>query len=83
MVRTLEKKPAFLIDVDDNEKAYCLLADKYDVEKTNKGIKITGNIELNEVLKIIQNAGLLIMGVNKQEGDIEKYYLSLIGARNV
>lgn len=76
-------KPAFLIDVDDNEKAYCLLADKYDVEKTNKGIKIIGNIELNEVLKIIQNAGLLIMGVNKQEGDIEKYYLSLIGARNV
>ena len=76
-------KPVVVIDVDDNEKAYCLLANDYEVEKVNKGIKITGEIELNEILRKIQDGGVLIMGVNKQEGDIEKYYLSLIGARNV
>ena len=72
-------KPEIIIDVDDVDKAYDLLITKYEVIKLNKRVKVVGNYELNEILKLIQEAGILIMGVNQKEGNIEDYYLSIIG----
>ena len=34
---------------------------------------------LNEILKLLQDNGITITGVTKVEGNIEKYYLNLIG----
>jgi len=72
-------KPEIIIDVDDVDKAYDILSSKYEAIKLKNSVKIIGKYELNEILKLIQDNGLLIMGVNQKEGNIEDYYLSIIG----
>ena len=75
-------QPETIINVDMVDEAYNLLYGHYDVMKDKKGVRIIGNIELNPILKIFQDNNINILGINKHEGDIEKYYLSLIGGRN-
>lgn len=72
-------KPEIIIDVDDVDKAYDILSSKYETIKLKNSVKVIGKYELNEILKLIQDNGLLIMGVNQKEGNIEDYYLSIIG----
>ena len=75
-------KPETIITVDKLDEAYDLLYGHYDVMKDKKGIRIIGDVELNPILKIMQDNNITITGINKHEGDIEKYYLSLIGGRH-
>ena len=72
-------KPELIINLEEVDKAYSLLENSYTVIKFNHGIRIIGEFEINEVLKLLQDNNILISGVNKVEGDIEKYYLSVIG----
>ena len=74
-------KPEVIIEVDNIDKAYDLLYPNYEVSKTNKGVKIVGNVELNSIFKMLQDNDIGILGMYKNGGDIEKYYLSLIGGR--
>lgn len=74
-------KPEVIIEVDNIDKAYDLLYPNYEVSKTNKGVKIVGNVELNSIFKMLQENDIGILGMYKNGGDIEKYYLSLIGGR--
>ncbi len=46
---------------------------------TDTGIKIEGDINLNDVLKVIIDGGVNITSVNSYKSSIEDYYLSLIG----
>ncbi len=71
-------KPELVINLEEIDKAYDLLKDNYEIIKFNKGIKIIGDYNLNEVLKTLQENDIIISGVIKVEGDIEKYYLSVI-----
>ena len=75
-------KPELVINLEEIEKAYELLSNNYEVIKFNKGIKIIGDYNLNEVLKTLQENNIIISGVIKVEGDIEKYYLSIIRGNN-
>lgn len=75
-------KPELVLNVDNIEKAYELLSTTYAVIKFNKGVKIIGEYNLNEILKLLQDNNVNIENVLKVEGDIEKYYLSLIGGRH-
>ncbi len=75
-------KPELILNVDNIELAHDLLKDNYDVITFNKGVKIIGEYNLNEILKLLQENNINISNVIKNEGDIEKYYLSLIGGGN-
>lgn len=44
-----------------------------------EGVRITGNIDLNETLSAILDAGIQITGINCSETSFEEYYLSVIG----
>lgn len=72
-------KPELVLNVDFIDKAFELLTPLYDVIKFNAGVKIIGEYNLNEILKLLQDNGITITGVTKVEGNIEKYYLNLIG----
>ncbi len=50
-----------------------------EVKHTANGIKIIGEIDLTEVLRIIISEGFKILSVNCSETTFEEYYLSLIG----
>ena len=78
----LSVKPELILNVDNIELAHDLLKDNYDVITFNKGVKIIGEYNLNEILKLLQENNINISNVIKNEGDIEKYYLSLIGGGN-
>ena len=79
---TASLKPELVINLDNIELAYSLLSGEYEVIKFNKGVKIIGEYKLNEILKLLQDNNINIENVIKVEGDIEKYYLSLIGGHN-
>lgn len=72
-------KPELVLNVDYIDKAYDLLSLNYKVIKFNAGVKIIGEYNLNDILKLLQDNGISISGVTKVEGDLEKYYLNLIG----
>ena len=72
------------IAVDD----YCLLEkvltdfiDLKDTKMTVDGVKIYGDIDLNNILKAILDAGLKINGVVTSNFSIEDYYMSVVGGR--
>lgn len=49
------------------------------LEYTPDGIKIIGDIDLNELFSVIIHAGVKILSVNCSETSFEDYYLSVIG----
>ena len=49
---------------------------------TGRGVRIIGDINLNEILKILIQEGIEIESINCYQSNIEDYYLSLIGGRN-
>ena len=49
------------------------------MEYTADGIKITGDIDLNALLRTILDSGIEILSINCSETSFEEYYLALIG----
>lgn len=80
-----ECRPSLVIHAADREKlraAVLEILPEEDVFLSSKGVYIQGEVRLNEVLKRILDAGVEIESVNRREGNIEEYYLSLIGGRS-
>ena len=72
------------IAVDDYrllEKVLTDFIDLKDTKMTADGVKIYGDIDLNNILKIILDAGLKINGVVTSNFSIEDYYMSVVGGR--
>ena len=70
---------------DDKEALHTLLSGKYgldNVEYTVDGVRLYGDHELNSVLLDVITAGISIKSVNTFDGNIEDYYLSLVGGAN-
>ncbi len=75
-----ECKPSVTIGVDDEEKLYTFLSESYeDVEKLTSGVKVTGEISLNELFDKVSKAGFEIRKVSTYVSTIEDYYLRLMG----
>lgn len=77
-----ECQPSTIINVDRPEALQNLLnaylpPDNYVF--TEFGVRIYGNVKLNELLKKIIDADIEIMSVNSVQASIETYYLSLVG----
>ena len=53
-----------------------------NVEYTVDGVRLYGDHELNSVLLDVITAGISIKSVNTFDGNIEDYYLSLVGGAN-
>ncbi len=51
-------------------------------EYTTEGIKIYGQLDLNELLLAVLHNGITIQSINCSETSFEDYYLSLIGGAN-
>ncbi len=70
------------ITVDRPEELSALLADyadTYRIQNADGGVRIIGEIDLNEVLSAVIQSGLRLLRVNCSETSFEDYYLSLIG----
>jgi len=77
-----ECRHSVVIDVDSVEAIKELLTgnfDEKDIEYTENGVKIYGDVELNPLLSRIISAGIVIKRVNCFESSIEDYYLSVTG----
>ncbi|MBQ8395133.1 MAG: ATP-binding cassette domain-containing protein [Clostridia bacterium] len=80
-----ECRPSLVIHAAEKEKlraAVLEILPEEDVFLSSKGVYIQGEVRLNEILKKILDAGVEIESVNRREGNIEEYYLSLIGGRS-
>lgn len=51
----------------------------YPAEYTPGGVKLLGDVDLNQVLSVILNAGITILSINCSQTSFEEYYLSVIG----
>lgn len=72
------------ISVDDYallEQVLSSHVDLKDTAMTADGVKIYGDIDLNNVLMAIINAGIKINGVVTSSFSIEDYYMSVVGGR--
>ena len=63
------------------EKVLTDFIDLKDTKMTVDGVKIYGDIDLNNILKAILDAGLKINGVVTSNFSIEDYYMSVVGGR--
>ena len=72
------------ITADDFEALYKLMVALNigkSVSYIPNGVRITGELDLNEVLSAIINEGINIISVNSKESSFEDYYLETIGGR--
>ena len=70
------------INTENKDALPSLLADLPNataITPTDYGVRIEGDVDLNEALGRIIGAGLRILSVNTHKTGIEDYYLSLIG----
>lgn len=51
----------------------------YPAEYIPGGVKLLGDVDLNQVLSVILNAGIAILSINCSQTSFEEYYLSVIG----
>ena len=80
-----ECRHSVIIGTDGKETLYTLLRGKYDaadLEYTADGVRLYGDHELNSVLLDVITSGISIKSVNTFDGNIEDYYLSLVGGAN-
>ena len=73
------------VKTPDRDALADLLSADFDNTKISLidgGVRINGDIDLNEVLGKIINAGLKITSVNTHRSSIEDYYLSMTGGGN-
>ena len=75
-------RPTLFINAKEKEKLYETVVKSVraeDVAYTPQGVCIHGEVQLNPLLKNILEEDIEITAVNRREGNIEEYYLSLIG----
>ena len=74
-----------LIEADARGALVTTLAemfDENDLEPVAGGVKIYGDVSLNDIIPKIIDAGVTISAINTTKSSIEDYYLSVIGGRN-
>ena len=74
-----------LIEADARGALVTTLAemfDENDLEPVVGGVKIYGDVSLNDIIPKIIDAGVTISAINTTKSSIEDYYLSVIGGRN-
>ncbi len=77
-----ECRPSTFISTDNVSGLYETLVkvvSGQDLHVTPNGIKIYGDVDLNQILKTVIDGGVKILGVNCNQTSIEDYYLSVIG----
>lgn len=77
-----ECMPSVIIDTRDIDRLLALLRERFpsnDCTLTSTGARIFGELNLNELLKPIIDAGIVIDKITCCKFSIEDYYLSLIG----
>ena len=77
-----ECRPSLLLDTSDNARLPTLLSDFYaaeDMLPTNRGVKLVGEVRLNDLLKKLIEENIEIKSVTSSVSSIEEYYLSLVG----
>lgn len=70
------------IKTPDKDALFALLSSNFDnmkISLLDGGVRINGDIDLNEVLGKIINASIKITSVNTHRSSIEDYYLSMTG----
>ena len=70
------------IKTPDKDTLFALLSSNFDnmkISLLDGGVRINGDIDLNEVLGKIINANIKITSVNTHRSSIEDYYLSMTG----
>ena len=77
-----ECRASVIIDSKNKEELYSLVCAEYpfeDCSLTGLGVRVYGEINLNQLLKKIIDSGIVIENVVCNKSSIEDYYLSLIG----
>ncbi len=80
-----ECRPSIIINSNSKEQLFSLIKNafpSFDVNVTGLGVRIFGEVNLNELLKAIIDAEIAIESVVCSQSSIEDYYLSLIGGAN-
>ena len=75
-------RPTTVIETNDPQALWDLLSTKIpeeDLFRNVSGVRIVGNLQLNDLLKEILDANIEILSVNCTKTNIESYYLSVIG----
>lgn len=81
-----ECRPTIFINAKERERLMETIAALLPAETfapTPRGVRIFGEVRLNDLLGSIIQAGIEIDSVNCHESSIEDYYLALIGGRHV
>ena len=77
-----ECRPTLILDTSDNQRLLPLLSAFYaaeDIHPTNTGVRLVGEVRLNDLLKKLIEENIEIKSVTSSVSSIEDYYLSLIG----
>ena len=80
-----ECRPTVLIETDNNNELLAIVSREFPVNECNAtgiGVRIYGEINLNELMRRIIDAGIVINNIVCNRSNIEDYYLSLIGGAN-
>lgn len=80
----LKKESRSSVDVEtlESEQLLELIKDDFnneDLIKTERGVRVYGQVNLNEFLKKLIDNGIIISSIVCNQSSIEDYYLSLIG----
>lgn len=82
-----ECRPILSLTTSHREKLMQVLGEYFaqeDISQTPSGVKVVGDVRLNDLFKRIIDEGIEICSVTSYDSSIEDYYLSLIGgARRV
>lgn len=76
----LESKPGIVLSVNDMKKAEALLK-AYDYTVTTNRIVVHSN-NINEIMKLMIDNDIFVTSIETKNGNIEDYYLKLIGGNN-
>ena len=76
----LESKPGIVLSVNDMKKAEALLK-AYDYTVTTNRIVVHSN-NINEIMKLMIDNDIIVTSIETKNGNIEDYYLKLIGGNN-
>ena len=74
-----ECMPSVLISVNENEKLFELVKNNFQLNNcaiTGQGVRVYGNVNLNELFKKVFDSGIEIENVDCSKFSIEDYYLS-------
>ncbi|MBQ9124452.1 MAG: ATP-binding cassette domain-containing protein [Acholeplasmatales bacterium] len=75
-------KKAILINTNNKNEAYDSLKDSVlenELYITSTGIRVEGNHNINDIVKILIDKNIPIEAINTREFNFEDYYLSLLG----